>query len=383
MKSTTPHHVLALVSVAVAALSAAEAGATCVSGELSSDFTVHEAYFRGARGIAWPYDTNLSQDFTPYCNALVQQYFDHMSPDVPTWETGRGWNLPCKAKGMETYKHFLGGVVAQQGVAWYGTNATWHDGTIVMTRSFNSPEAYTGIMSGISEGHWHGRFNSRMVNSLGSGVAGEYRWREYGWDWLYKWGPRDTVTVSCEVMNPEAYLASTARRAGVLIHEGWHAHWGHATSGPGVHQKEGCDAIKWGFDACDHYYPHPKYVFPRGDTWRSSKSFYPISAYQMENEFGCDLADSPAPWVPYQTRLDAVDRADGIGDGNFIEGPLPYDCGTPNPLGGPKVLGVRYTGGPLPCSTDADCAYPSPICAWDGLPTPNGIPRGICIGQII
>jgi hypothetical protein len=127
-----------------------------------------------------------------------------------------------------------------------------------------------------------------------------------------------------------------AYRAGLLVHEGWHA-WEHLTGNHSTH-----DEI-----FTDPFYYHEKGLYQGSDLWvERSGHGKSHSVKQVQAEFLCDLADAPSARIPLSIRVEAQAHATNMlvnGFGVFapaansqLSQESAMSCGAPDLLAGPE-----------------------------------------------
>jgi hypothetical protein len=134
----------------------------------------------------------------------------------------------------------------------------------------------------------------------------------------------------CPVFNVGVYVDDPARRASVMVHEGWH-HWQYKYNWQSHHEFGG--AITGGQEG-DKFYFHGTGAFDFGQLHTIDLGANPIkfhSPYQVEAEFLADLAEYSFGWIP----IAVTDSAKAFGNdilANRFQNATSYRIGQPRPF---------------------------------------------------
>jgi hypothetical protein len=224
-------------------------------------------------------------------------------------------------------------------------------------RAFHGPADYQALGQHNYTKTWHDWFANYQANSYDNYEAlGSFQPMALEDDKIYTY----CTLYDASPFNLGAANANTPRRAGTLLHEAWHA----VNDEQGTGFKSATNAGHFsGPDgpctqsACDRFAYHRK-VMAEGELYRCGKHDPPpdypaMMPYQIENEFLCDIADNPAPWVPAAARFIAANMARHTARTHFNNGPG-WVCGAAAPVGGnpPTAAGCQ----PRPtCTSNVDC----------------------------
>ena len=219
-------------------------------------------------------------------------------------------------------------------------------------------------------GSWHEGYQSTFADSYE--LAG--KWSKKGPSFFdiitLNWSSTRRVYSMCPLFDavpfrvdePPLGESSIGSRAGVLVHEAWHARYEGsqrmskhlANPGPFLNtipptpdpERAPCQ-----FEECDRYLGLYKRT-PRGEMYHVR-----MMPYQAELHFQCDLLDSARDWVPLAVMEDMARSHAGLKE-SFINTP-PFSCGVPTPLPGGgrrSALCPSIGNGPgVECTTEFEC----------------------------
>jgi len=232
---------------------------------------------------------------------------------------GRGTANFCQST-TELEKIVNAGILALGGVAFNQNQ--------LFGSSYHSSESdYLFLTSGHElDGDWHDHLRYQAVDSISSPIPGFIVASQY----QPVFGPaEDLIQTACIVYDTgspidtkRVHQADAPTRAATLVHESWHA-WenehGQGINTPCGHTQCGSQPTSGSCQSgneCDVFTPHST-ANPGNMVNLQHRP------WQAATEFLCDIADTPADWVPLTSRELAAANADVFGTSNFVNGPMP------------------------------------------------------------
>jgi hypothetical protein len=312
------------------------AHANCVPGTSQADFTMAELL---------PCGQLRTEDI-----AAIRLDFEMEDDD---WNS-RGVNTPCDVT-TELSKHVSSGLLLTNGV-----NFT-RDSTPGAVQSFHAtgfPDGdYSQLVAADEINDWHDDFLTQVVDNLGPGVNAQMNLNPVS---------ENQLQLSCRMYDTGVGggLADPAVRAQVIAHEAQHG-WeeehgaqfstscGHQLCPPPMGQPPHLSTLSCiGTAECDTFFPHPLSAIGT----MVGQTHHP---FQTMVEFGCDLADTPADFVPLIVRELSNASSAFLANTDIINGPMP-------PCGG-FTFGVQYQT----CSNPANQCGLTTTCPAGQLCSPQ------------